>query len=177
MKICIDRENFHSIVNYMNIKERKLRIELPLGKSAFLWGPRKTGKTYWLKQHFKKATFIDFLMTDVLTDYISRPALLRERYANTDQLIILDEVQKVPTLLDEVHWLIENKGLAFILSGSSARKLKRSQANMLGGRAWRYTLAPLTYHEITDFDIEAIMQRGLLPPHLLSTDPRQDLRA
>jgi uncharacterized protein len=161
----------------MKIQKRLLHLTLPHNKSAFLWGPRKTGKSFWIRQHMPDAIVIDLLKTDVFADYVSRPALLRERYAETTKRIVIDEVQKVPSLLDEVHWLIENKNSAFLLTGSSARKLKRGQANLLGGRAWRYTMAPLCYPEIADFDIEHIMTSGLLPPHFMSGDPIQDLRA
>lgn len=161
----------------MDIKKRLLDINLPPNKSAFLWGPRKVGKSHWLAHHMQESLIIDFLKTDVLADYITRPSLLRERYASTSQRIIIDEVQKVPELLDEIHWLIENKGLSFILTGSSARKLRRKQANMLGGRAWRYTMAPLCYPEIDNLDLNQIMLTGLLPAHILSSDPKQDLRA
>lgn len=161
----------------MKIKKRLLDIQLPKGKSAFLWGPRKTGKSYWIKEWMPDAIFIDFLKTDIFADYISRPSLLRERYSETTQCIVLDEVQMVPEILNEVHWLIENKGLSFLLTGSSPRKLRKKHANLLGGRAWRFALAPLCYPEIEDFNLEQVMRSGLLPPHLLSSDPKQDLRA
>lgn len=162
---------------YMDIKDRLLRIQLPHAKSAFLWGPRKVGKSYWIRQQFPDAILIDFLKTDVLAEYISRPSLLRERFAETERLLILDEVQMVPDILNEVHWLIESKQLSFLLAGSSPRRLKRKHANLLGGRAWRYTMTPLCYPEIQDINLEKIMITGLLPPHLLSPDPIQDLRA
>jgi len=161
----------------MKIIKRLLQINLPRGKSAFLWGPRKVGKTYWISHTLKGVEVIDFLKTDVLAEYISRPALLRERYQNHRGLIVIDEVQKIPAILDEVHWLIENRDLSFLLTGSSARKLRRGHANLLGGRAWRRTMTPLSYIEVTDFDIERIMVSGLLPPHYLSPDPIEDLRA
>lgn len=161
----------------MRIKKRLLSMELPPHQSAFLWGPRKVGKSYWITHHLKKAIVIDFLKTDVLAEYISRPALLRERFSDSTQRIVIDEVQKVPAILNEVHWLIENKKCAFLLTGSSARKLKRNQANLLGGRAWRYTMTPLCYPEIENIDIEKIMKTGLLPSHLISLDAKQDLRS
>ena len=161
----------------MRIKKRLLSLNLTPDKSAFLWGPRKVGKSYWIQHHYPDAILIDFLKSDVMAEYMSRPALLRERYQDTQQRIILDEVQKVPTILDEVHWLIENKNIGFLLTGSSARKLRRTQANLLGGRAWRYTMTPLCFPEIENFDIHRVMQTGLLPPHLLSLDPIQDWRA
>ncbi len=159
------------------ISSRQLRIDLPRGKSAFLWGPRKTGKTYWLRHAFPNETVIDLLQTDLFSDYAVRPALLRERYADHKDLIIVDEIQMVPNLLNEIHWLIENKGLSFLMTGSSARKLRRRHANLLGGRAWRFTMCPLTFLETEDFDLEQVMISGLLPPHFLSDDPIQDLRA
>ncbi|GAG99758.1 unnamed protein product, partial [marine sediment metagenome] len=80
-------------------------------------------------------------------------------------------------LLNEIHWLIENTGTSFLMTGSSARKLRRRHANLLGGRAWRYSMTPLTYAETEGFDPEQIMLSGLLPPHFLSSDPVQDLRS
>lgn len=84
--------------------------------------------------------------------------------------IIIDEVQKAPQLLDEIHWLIENKGLRFILSGSSARKLKRGKANLLGGRAWRYEMHPLVSAEIEDMDLLRSLNRGMIPDHYLQAE-------
>ncbi len=120
---------------------------------------------------------IDLLKTDVYADYVSRPALLREKYQDHQGLIVIDEIQKVPALLDEVHWLIENKGRAFLMTGSSARKLRRGTANLLGGRAWRKLMLPLSKMELDHFDLEKVMTSGLLPPHLLSSSPTEDLRA
>lgn len=163
----------------MEIFNRLLEIELPANKSAFLWGPRKVGKSHWIKNHLPNAIVIDFLKTEVFADYISRPSLLRERYAETSSLIVIDEVQMVPDILNEVHWMIENCNSSFLLTGSSPRKLRRSHANLLGGRAWRYTMTPLCYPEISqfDFDINSALISGFLPSHIQSTDPSQDLRA
>ncbi len=122
-------------------------------------------------------TLIDLLKTDVFAEYAVRPALLRERYSEHKKLIVIDEVQKVPALLDEVHWLIENKGLSFLLTGSSARKLRRGHANLLGGRAWRKIMVPLSFMEVEGLDLETAMHSGLLPMHFLSPSPREDLRA
>jgi len=83
----------------------------------------------------------------------------------------------IPDLLNEIHWLIENSDVSFLMTGSSARKLRRGHANLLGGRAWRYTMAPLTYGETKGFDLEQVITSGLLPPHFLSPDPVQDLRS
>ncbi|HEY4596997.1 MAG TPA: AAA family ATPase, partial [Thermoanaerobaculia bacterium] len=121
--------------------------DLAAHQSAFLWGPRKTGKSTYLRSAFPSSVTFDLLQTDLMLELTKRPALLRERLlaAPPETLrspVILDEVQKVPQLLDEVHWLIENQGLSFILCGSSARKLKRGGVNLLGGRAWRYEMHP-----------------------------------
>ena len=159
------------------IKDRILDLSLPANRSAFLWGPRKTGKTYWINRHFADSVIIDLLKTDVFADYASRPSLLRERYQEHKGLIVIDEIQMVPDLLNEIHWLIENTDVSFLMIGSSARKLRRRHANLLGGRAWRYTMAPLTYAETEGFDLEHIVVSGLLPPHFLSSDPVQDLRS
>ncbi len=162
---------------YMERFNRLLNIQLPAGKSAFLWGPRKVGKSFWIKQHLPDAVVIDFLKTDVFADYASKPWLLRERYSDTTSLIVIDEVQMVPDILNEVHWMIENAGLSFLLTGSSPRKLRRSHANLLGGRAWRYTMTPLCYPELKEFDIQFALTSGFLPSHLSSPEPIQELRA
>jgi predicted AAA+ superfamily ATPase len=114
----------------------------------------------------------DFLKTDLALEFTKRPSLLREQILAKDKIvlenpIILDEVQKVPQILDEVHWLIENKGLRFILCGSSARKLKRGRANLLGGRAWRYEMFPLVMAEMGDIDLMRTLNQGMIPDHYL----------
>ncbi|MCY4512274.1 MAG: ATP-binding protein, partial [Bdellovibrionales bacterium] len=159
------------------IIKRYLQISLPKGQSAFLWGPRRVGKTYWLKHCFLKSEhhFIDLLKTDIYFEYASRPALLRERWKG--QLTVIDEIQKIPALLDEIHWLIENKSASFLLTGSSARKLKRTHSNLLAGRAWRFEMSPLSFYETKDFVLEKVLNTGLLPPHFVSSSPIKDLRA
>jgi predicted AAA+ superfamily ATPase len=106
-----------------------------------------------------------------------REQLLAKHESELTEPIILDEVQKAPGVLDEVHWLIENKGLSFILCGSSARKLKRGQANLLGGRAWRFQLQPLVSAEIDRFDLLRALNNGLIPSHYLERDAGRSLRA
>src|SRR3990172_13172515 len=138
--------------------KRILNIKLPHKQSAFLWGARKTGKSTYLKNRFPNSIVFDFLKTDLFFKISKNPAMLREMLLVKDKAllkypIILDEVQKVPHVLDEVHWLIENKDLRFVLCGSSARKLKRGHANLLGGRAWRYELFPLFSPEIGKVDL------------------------
>ena len=163
--------------------KRLLKIDLPARQSAFLWGPRKTGKSTFLKDAFPDSLCFNFLDTDLRIEVGKRPAVLRERILtgeNKSRLrlpIILDEVQKVPEVLDEVHRLIEEKGLRFIMCGSSARKLKRGHANLLGGRAWRFELFPLTVAEIPDFRLLTALSAGLIPSHYLGSHPDRSLKS
>lgn len=160
------------------IVRRLFELRLPRGRSAFLWGPRRVGKSFWIRQHLPDAPLIDLLQSDVYGEYAARPALLRERFiGERSPVIVIDEVQKVPALLDEVHWLIENRTQSFLLTGSSARKLRRGHANLLAGRAWRRQMMPLTSAEVDHIDLERVMMSGLLPPHFLSPNPVDDLRA
>ncbi len=159
----------------MRFIKRILDIKLPQKQSAFLWGPRKTGKTTYLKKHFPDSLIFDFLKTDFFIEVSKNPALLRERILAKDKNaikhpIILDEVQKVPQVLDEVHWLIENKGLQFILCGSSARKLRRGHVNLLGGRAWRYEMFPLVTAELRNINLLHALNHGMVPTHYLQDD-------
>lgn len=153
--------------------KRILNMHLPPQQSAFLWGARKTGKSSFLKVTYPDSLYYDLLNTHEHLRLAKAPHLLREevlalRSKNSlPDPIIIDEIQKVPLLLDEVHWLIENAGVAFILCGSSSRKLKRGAANLLGGRAWRYQFFPLTSVELPQWDLLRIFKQGLLPSHYL----------
>ncbi len=158
--------------------KRIQRIDLPSNRSAFLWGPRKTGKTTLLKQQFSKAFFIDLLDYDLFLSLSQRPTRLRQILeAQPSRTVVVDEVQKIPHLMDEIHWLIENKGFQFIMSGSSARKFRRGNTNLLGGRAWRFELYPLVTDELEDFNLEKVLVAGLMPAHYLSSDSEMDLKA
>ena len=162
--------------------KRVLKLELPERQSAFLWGARKTGKSTFLKEHFPNCIRYDLLESDLVLRLLKEPHRLREEILLFDEKqlrhpIIIDEIQKIPTLLDEVHWLIENKGVHFILCGSSARKLKRTGVNLLGGRAWRYSMFPLVYKEIPDFDLLRALNAGLVPSHYRSSNYRKSLKA
>lgn len=168
-----------------NIKiPRSLSLKLPKGQSAFLWGPRKTGKTTYLREKFPNSTRYDLLETDLFLPLSKEPFRLRQELLALEekneliQPIILDEIQKIPPLLDEVHWLIENRHFSFILCGSSARKLKQSHANMLGGRAWRFELHPLTSQELGEhLDLLKVLNRGLIPSHYLSPQYSREHKA
>jgi predicted AAA+ superfamily ATPase len=145
------------------------------GESCFLWGARQTGKSTLLKQLFPNSPYYDLLLSSEFERLNRRPAILREELLATptsNKPVIIDEVQKVPALLDEVQWLIVNHGIQFVLCGSSARKLKRSGANLLGGRAIRYELFPLVYREIPDFNLLRALNCGLLPRHYLGENSK-----
>ncbi len=155
--------------------KRYLNLNLPKGQSLFLWGARKTGKSTYLKSTYSDSLWIDLLKNDTFLRYNKHPYLFREeiliKYPEyLDNPIIVDEIQKIPTLLDEIHWLIENgpRNCSFILCGSSLRRLKHEGANLLGGRAWRQTFLPLCYPELPQFDLKRILNHGLLPSHYLS---------
>ena len=159
---------------------RTLGLELPHGQSALLWGARKTGKSTLLQQQFPDSIRFDLLDTRLLLELTRAPWTLAERIrafgrARRRRPIIIDEVQKVPAVLDEVHRLIETEGLSFVLCGSSARKLKRGRANLLGGRAWRFALHPLTWPEVPDFDLLRALNHGLIPEHYDSWHHRRAL--
>src|SRR3990167_7409398 len=153
---------------------RIMNIQVPEKQSFFLWGARQTGKSSYLEKHYPRSLYYDLLDMQLLLRYTQSPYLLREELSKKppDKLaipIIIDEIQKVPTLLNEIHLLIEKQKLQFILCGSSARKLKTQSTNLLGGRAWIYHFYPLVYPEIPNFDLLRALQNGLLPEHYLST--------
>lgn len=162
--------------------DRLLKLDLPQGQSAFLWGARKTGKSTFLSNHYANSVRYDLLKTDLYLQLLKHPHELREEILELEKNelknpIIIDEIQKIPALLDEIHWLIENTDAYFILCGSSARKLKRGAANLLGGRAWRFTFYPLTFPEINDFDLLRALNNGLVPSHYLSGNPTRSLKS
>jgi predicted AAA+ superfamily ATPase len=154
-------------------------LDIPKNRSAFLWGPRKTGKTTLLKQRFPDACWIDLLDYDLFILLSQNPKRLREILdSQNSRTVVIDEVQKIPRLMDEIHWLIENKKYRFILSGSSARKFRRGQVNLLGGRAWRFELYPLVTKELKkDFDLDKALLYGLLPAHYFSPDSEMEIKS
>lgn len=163
---------------------RILNLDLTGQQTCFLWGPRQTGKSTLIRTMFPRAKRYDLLLAEVYRGLIDRPELIREEClaAGLDgdsqvDPIVIDEVQRIPELLNEVHWLAENRGLRFLLCGSSARKLKRGGGNLLGGRAVRYQLHPLVYPEIPDFSLERALNTGLLPRHYPSARPRRLIQA
>lgn len=159
--------------------QRIFEIEKLLDEGMFLFGARQTGKSTLLRERFPKAVYIDLLKSDVRNRFRQHPEEFREsllRYP-PGTLVIVDEIQKVPDLLDEVHWLMVNRGLWFILSGSSARKIKKAGVNQLGGRAIPETLYPLVSAEIPDFDLERAVRNGMIPRHYMVADARNRMKA
>lgn len=159
--------------------KRIISIDISNGESIFLFGARQTGKTTFLMEQFKDAIYFDLLETDLFHRLQKRPSLLRETLKDKEAgtIVIIDEIQQLPILLNEVHWLISRQNIQFILCGSSARKLKRNGTNTLGGRAIPYYLYPLTSNEIPNFDLTQAIHYGLLPSHYLSTNPTKKLSA
>ncbi|MEK6774896.1 MAG: AAA family ATPase [Bdellovibrionota bacterium] len=162
----------------LSLFKRILNFDFNEGRALILFGPRKTGKTTVLHERFPNAIFFDLLKTDVRARFQLTPSRLREIVLeNPKKTYILDEIQKVPTLLDEVHWLLENTEAHFILCGSSVRKLKRGAANLLGGRALRMDLFPLVFSEIPNFDLNRAINHGLIPQHYISKNPGRFIKA
>lgn len=163
--------------------ERYLQLNIQAKQSAFLWGARKTGKSTFLKTRYPESVFFDLLNSELKIRYGKEPWRFREEILALDKSkaalpIIVDEIQKVPALLDEIHWLIENAGYSFIMCGSSSRQMKRAGVNLLGGRALKYHFFPLVFPEIRDvFNLVRIFNNGLLPSHYILEDARDYLRS
>lgn len=159
---------------------RALELPPPGKETFFLWGPRQTGKSTLLRATYPDAVWIDLLKAEEYRRYLQTPESLRGELAAVGKpaQVVIDEVQKVPALLDEAHWLHENRGIRLALCGSSARKVKRGQANLLGGRAVRYELHGLTAGEIgRPFDLRRMLNHGYLPQVYLSERPARLLNA
>ncbi len=161
--------------------ERTLKLpDLLSRKSFFLFGPRATGKSTLIKQQLQiSASIIDLLDSRLYLKLLDAPYEL-EPIINSKQagkIIVIDEIQRVPELLNEVHRLIENRKMTFLLTGSSARKLRRGKANLLAGRVWEANLFPLTWQEISDFDLQRYLRYGGLPAVYLSDYPDEELDA
>ncbi|HVO28132.1 MAG TPA: DUF4143 domain-containing protein [Candidatus Margulisiibacteriota bacterium] len=159
---------------------RTLHLPAAGTETFFLWGPRQTGKTTLLRQSYPDAFWIDLLKAEEYRRYLQNPERLREELTTRPAVrqVVVDEVQKVPQILDEVHWLIENRRVQFALCGSSARKVKRGAANLLGGRAVRRELHGVTATEIgVHFDLDRLLNHGYLPRIYLSNRPLPLLNA
>jgi uncharacterized protein len=163
--------NIHRTLDLKNLLSKK---------SIFLFGPRATGKSTLIQQGLSEsAMIIDLLNSRLYLRLLDSPHDLESIIdsKNKGQLIVIDEIQRVPELLNEVHRLIENRKLTFLLTGSSARKLRRGKANLLAGRVWEARLFPLTWKEIPDFDLNRYLRYGGLPSVYLSKYPEEELDA
>lgn len=153
--------------------------EITKKKSSFLFGPRATGKSFWIRRQLPNAIHVDLLKATQRRNLLNDPSALREiAAAKPEELIVIDEVQLIPELLDEVHSLIEEEDRVFLLTGSSARKLKRQEANMLGGRAKKSEFFPLTWRELSsagEFELNRYLHIGGLPRVYFSNDPYEEL--
>jgi predicted AAA+ superfamily ATPase len=159
----------------------KRLLQLPLNgqSSIFLFGPRGTGKTHWIKDNMPSALYLDLLEFSTYNTLFANPSrletLIPPDYQNW---IVIDEVQRVPELLNEVHRLIEHKKFKFLLTGSSARSLRRKGTNLLAGRALKYHMHPLTIQEVGDaFNLNNVLQYGLLPAAIDHEQPKKYLES
>lgn len=167
----------------MNYIRRIVSLEESLKeKSLFLFGPRQTGKSSYIKHQLKDSVSLVYSLLDqaLLLRVLADPSIIRKEIEArnlSNCVIAIDEIQKCPALLDEIHWLIEERGIRFLLTGSSARSLKAKGTNLLGGRARTKKMTPFVYPEIKDTNIslEQIFMKGLLPPHFLSQNPEEDI--
>ncbi len=147
-------------------------------KSHFLLGPRQTGKTFLIHHTLKNVRVYDLLDSEIYLTLSRNLRRISEELQPQDRIVVIDEIQRLPELLNEVHRLIETRGIRFLLTGSSARKLRRGGINLLGGRARTKYLHPLTYKELNrHFDLFLAIERGLIPSIYFSDEPRADLQA
>ncbi|MCC6954566.1 MAG: ATP-binding protein [Deltaproteobacteria bacterium] len=150
---------------------RVLELEpLLKSRSVLLLGPRQTGKSWLLREQLPEAKRFNLLQSDLFLSLSASPKLLRDSVQKGD-VVVIDEVQRIPELLNEVHYLIEELGVRFVLSGSSARRLRRGGVNLLGGRARTIGFHPLSAIELGErFSLDNALHRGLLPPMVLNED-------
>jgi predicted AAA+ superfamily ATPase len=147
-------------------------------RSIFLLGPRQTGKSTLVREAFPEAAFFDLLEADTFRELSARPELLRQTLSPQQHVVVVDEIQKLPLLLDEIQLLIDrNRSLRVVLTGSSARKLRRGGANLLGGRAWMCRLHPLVSAEFPESRLLDRLNRGSLPSMIDSAHANDDLKA
>src|SRR4030042_3068458 len=154
-------------------------IKEPENKSFFLFGPRGTGKTTWVKNTLSHSLYIDLLEAELFNDLLAHPQRL-ENFIPKDfsDWIVIDEIQRIPELLHEVHRLIETHRYKFVLTGSSGRKLRRGGYNLLAGRALTYAMHPLASVELgKDFDLEHSLKFGFLPCVYTESDPKRYLES
>lgn len=160
--------------------ERTIQLDHDLrSRSVFLFGPRQTGKTTLLRKRYTDAHWVNLLRGDEFLRFSAEPWRLRQEVSHLDPgtLVVIDEIQRLPQLLNEVHDLIEEQDLRFAITGSSPVKLRRGGVNLLGGRARVRHLSPLVYPELDRWDLDRIVTIGTLPSIYLSDEPFEDLRS
>lgn len=170
----------NNVCNFTYMYTRILKQPLTLNSSFFLFGPRGTGKTTWLQRHFSTGNtlYLDLLNTGLYTQLLARPQQLESLITAKTDFVILDEIQRIPALLNEVHRLIVNRGIRFALTGSSARRLRKKGVNLLAGRALTYNMHPLTAIELgPDFDISRAIRYGQLPSVIGHSAPAEYLKS
>ena len=147
-------------------------------RSCFLFGPRQTGKSTLIRRQLDAHPIYSLLDQTLFVRLSRNPALIREALTGDTTIVVIDEIQKMPGLLNEVQLMIEEYGVRFLLTGSSARGLRRKGVNLLGGRARSRTLHPFVRVELGErFDLDRALEHGLLPPIFLSDSPAEDLAA
>jgi predicted AAA+ superfamily ATPase len=159
--------------------QRRLTLDKDLkAKSVFLLGPRQTGKSSFIREQLGPHLLYNLLLPETFNRFNFKPQSLVEEIGTNKKLVVIDEIQRIPQLLNVIHYLIEEKGIRFLLTGSSARKLRSTQINLLGGRARLKYLGPFTSEELGDqFDLRRFLKNGLLPSHYFSDDVDADLDA
>lgn len=145
-------------------------------KGVLLLGPRRTGKSFLIHHQIAPDKYVNLLESETFRKFSARPELIREIITPEDKIVAIDEIQKLPNLMDEIHNLIESTEIKFLLTGSSARKLSRSYTSLMAGRVKRMHLHPLVSKEMSEFDLNQILQFGSLPPVYNSEDPWDELR-
>jgi uncharacterized protein len=156
---------------------RELKVRGLLEKrSVLLLGPRRTGKSSLIRHELNPNRIFNLLESDTFQRLSARPSLVRESLQPTDTLVVIDEIQKLPLLMDEVHSLIESSSVHFLLTGSSARKLTGSYTKLMGGRARSVTLHPLSFCELKPFSLVRAVTIGTMPFIYLSDEPWTEIR-
>lgn len=158
---------------------RSIHTPKPGTETFFLWGPRQAGKSTLLRNRYSEALWIDLLKSQEYRRFMERPELLREELDyRRPRTVVIDEIQKVPSLLNEVHWLLENRTVQFVLCGSSARKMRRSHVNLLGGRGLHLELYGFSAFELgTHFDLVRMLNHGYFATIYFGSSPKRQLDA
>lgn len=174
--LIVENAYIYVIVESMKIQRVNQIQEVLKRKSILLLGPRRTGKSYFSKRQLSPDRYYNLLRGETFRKLSSRPSTIREELTPDDKLVVIDEIQKIPELMDEVHALIEDfPEVRFLLTGSSARKLKREHTSLMAGRAKQITFTPFSSVEIPNFDLNKIIETGTLPPVYFSEDPYDEL--